>query len=139
MTVTLHSRSTTRTWIAIAALVWNLLGLMMFVLQVSMSPAQVAALSAPERAVHEATPAWLNAAFGVAVVGGVLGSIGLLRRQRWAVACFAASLVAMAVQFAGAYAFTPAWQAFGVGGTIMPVVLLVIGAALLAHARRATA
>lgn len=139
MTVSLESRSNAHTWIAGGALVWNLLGLLMFILQISMSAEQVAALPAPERAVYDATPAWLNAAFGVAVAGGVLGSIGLLLRQRWAVACFAASLAAMVVQFGGAYLATPAWAAFGVGGVVMPVVLIAIGVALLAYARRTTA
>ena len=138
MTATLQPRSNAHRWIAVAALVWNLLGLMMFVMQISMSAEQVAALPAPERAVYETTPAWLTAAFGVAVVAGVLGSVGLLMRRRWAVPCFAVSLAAMLVQFAGAYLATPAWQAFGVGGLVMPIVLLGIGAALLVHARRVT-
>jgi hypothetical protein len=133
------TRSTAHTWIAGAALVWNLLGLMMFVMQVTMSPDQRAAMSAPERAVYDATPPWINAAFGVAVVTGVLGSIGLLLRRSWAVACFGVSLIAMIVQFGGAYMVTPAWATFGASGLVMPLVLLAIGAYLLEYARRATA
>lgn len=137
--VTVETRSKSHVWIAGAALAWNLLGLMMFVMQVTMSPEQVAAMSAPERAVYDATPSWVNAAFGLAVLTGVLGSIGLLLRRRWAVGSFAVSLVAMIAQFAGAYVVTPAWAHFGASGALMPLMLLAIGAYLLQYARRTTA
>jgi len=124
-------------WIALAALVWNLLGLMAFVMQVSMTPEQVAALPAADRAVHDATPSWLTVAFALAVGGGVLGSIGLLLRQRWAVAAFTVSLAALVVQIGG-YLVTPMWQASGAAGAAFPAVLLAIAVALLAYARRRT-
>jgi hypothetical protein len=111
---------------------------MAFVMQVSMSPEQVAALPAADRAVHDATPAWLTAAFALAVGGGVLGSIGLLLRQRWAVAAFAVSLLALVVQIAGGYLVTPVWQASGAAGAAMPALLLTIGVVLLWYARRRT-
>ena len=133
------SRPASHLWIAIAALVWNLLGLMAFVMQVFMTPEQVAALPPADRAVHDATPSWLTAAFALAVGGGVVGSIGLLVRQRWSVAAFAVSLAALVVQIAGAYLVTPLWQASGAAGAAMPVLLLAIGTFLLRHARRATA
>lgn len=125
-------------WIAGAALLWNLIGLSAFVMQLLMTPEQVAALSPGDRAVHEATPSWLMVAFGLAVVAGVLGSVGLLLRRRWAVPCFAVSLAALVVQVAGAYLVTPLWQASGIGGAIMPAVLLVIAVLLLRYARRVT-
>jgi len=126
----------TRRLIAVAALIWNLLGLMAFVMQVSMRPEQVAALPAADRAVHDATPAWLTIAFALAVGGGVLGSIGLVLRQRWAVAAFTVSLAALVVQIAGGYLVTPAWQASGAAGAVFPALLLAIGIALLWYARR---
>lgn len=139
MAVPSSSRPASHLWIAIAALVWNLLGLMAFVMQVFMSPEQVAALPPADRAVYVATPSWLTAAFALAVGGGVAGSIGLLLRQRWAVTAFAVSLAALVVQIAGAYLTTPVWQASGPTGAVMPVLLLAIGTFLLRHARRATA
>jgi hypothetical protein len=124
--------------IAGAALAWNLLGLAMFAMQVSMSPEQVAALPAPDRAVVEATPGWLTAVFGVATGAGVLGSSGLLLRQRWAVPSLALSLVALLVQIGGAYVVTPVWAASGAAGLVLPVLLVAVGVALVRYARRAT-
>lgn len=123
--------------IAVLALLWNLLGLAMFVMQVTMSPAALAALPAAQREIQAATPAWLTIAFGLAVVSGVLGAAGLLLRRRWAVAMFTLSLVALVVQVLGTYLVTPAWAASGAAGLGMPVVLLLIAVALLAYARHA--
>ena len=139
MTANKDSRPNVHAWIAGAALVWNLFGLAAFVLQVRLSPEQVTALPAADRMVYEATPAWILVAFALAVGGGVLGSIGLLLRQRWAVTCFLVSLAALVVQFAGAYLVTPLWQASGIAGAIMPALLLAIGVLLLRYAKRTTA
>ncbi len=125
--------------IATIALLWNLLGVAMFAMQVTMSPDAVAALPDAQRQVYEATPAWINVAFGVAVVAGVLGAVGLLLRRRWAGLLFALSLAALAVQVLGAYLVTPAWAGYGAAGLVMPVLLLVIATVLWAYARKAAA
>jgi hypothetical protein len=123
-------------WVAILALVWNLIGLAMFWMQVTMDPARLATLPAPQQQVYLATPGWVNVAFAFAVLGGVLGALGLLLRRRWAVPMFQVSLLGLLVQTAGAYLVTPAWRAFGAAGLAMPVLLLVIALALLFYARR---
>lgn len=120
--------------VAVLALLWNLVGVAMCWIQVNMSAEAIAALPEAQRAVYEATPVWLNAAFAVAVVAGTLGALGLLLRRGWAVALFALSLLALVVQVAGAYLATPAWQAYGPAGLAMPVLLLVIAVALWRHA-----
>ena len=83
MNVVTRPSSRTHTIIAVAAVAWNVLGLVLFLMQVTMSAEQVAALAPPDRAMYEATPAWVLGAFGVAVVAGVVGSVGLFARQRW--------------------------------------------------------
>lgn len=126
-------------WVAILALLWNLLGLAMFVMQVTMDEARLATLPEVDRRIFLATPAWLNAMFGIGVIGGVLGALGLLLRRRWAVPLFAVSLLAVVLQMAGAYALTPAWQAYGPAGLAMPVLVLVIAAGLWVYAGRCRA
>lgn len=124
--------------IAIAALLWNLLGVAMFFMQVTASPETVAAMPAEQRQVYEATPGWLNIAFAVAVFGGVIGSLGLLLKKRWAVTLFLISLLALLVQMMGAYAATPVWEAYGPAGLAMPILLVVIALLLWVYARKAT-
>lgn len=123
--------------IGIVALLWNLVGVVMFFLQTRMTAAQIAALPEAQRVVYAAMPGWLDIAYGIAVFAGVLGSIGLLLRRRWASGVLLVSLLAVLVQMGAIYALTPAWQASGVSG--LPMTLLIIGiAAYLAwFARRA--
>ena len=127
-------------WItAVFALVWNLIGVAMWYLQISMSPERLAALPDAQRAVHEGTPGWINIAFAVAVFAGVLGGVGLLAKKRWAVTLFLLSLIALLVQMIGAYVVTPAWSAYGPVGLVMPAVLLAIALFLLWYANKAQA
>ncbi|MBO9717393.1 MAG: hypothetical protein J7507_11450 [Pseudoxanthomonas sp.] len=123
-------------WVASLALVWNLAGLAMFWAHVNMDESRLATLAEADRQIYLATPPWMNVAFAFAVIGGVLGALCLLLRRRWAVPMFAVSLLAMLVQFGGAYLVTPAWQAYGAAGLAMPGLVLVIGLALLACSRR---
>lgn len=126
-------------WVAILALVWNLLGLAMFVVQATMDEARLATLPEAERQIFLATPGWLFATFAVAVIAGVLGALGLLLRRRWAVPMFAVSLLAVVVQFAGDYALTPVWQAYGPAGLAMPVLVMLIALALWWYSGRCRA
>ena len=121
------------------ALVWNLIGVAMWYLQVNMSAEQLAAMTEPQRQVYEATPGWLNIAFAVAVFAGVLGALGLLLKKRWASTMFLLSLIALLVQMIGAYVVTPAWAAYGPVGLVMPAVLLLIALFLLWYANKAQA
>lgn len=125
--------------IAFVALVWNLIGLAMFVVQVRLTPEMVAAMPAAQQQVHAATPAWINIAFGVAVVFGVLGSLALLLRKRLASPLFLVSLLAIVVQVVGIFVATPAWQAYGPAGLAMPLMLVVIAAYLYWYANKAAA
>ncbi len=127
-------------WIvAVAALLWNLIGTAMFYVQVSMTPEQIAALPAPQRAVCEATPAWLYGLFGIAVIGGVLASLGLLLKKKWAVPLFLVSLLAVVAQTAATFLVTPAWSAFGAAGLVMPAIVLAIAFLLWRYSRKAAA
>lgn len=125
--------------IAVFALLWNLLGVAVFLMQIAMSPEQLAALPDAQRQVYEATPGWINIAFALAVFGGVLGALGLLLRRRWAVRMFLLSLLALVVQVVASFTVTPAWQLLGASALVMPVLLLVIAIALYAYSRRAAA
>ncbi|MBE2291356.1 MAG: sugar transporter [Xanthomonadaceae bacterium] len=126
-------------WIAVLALAWNLIGLAMFFIQVTLDGEQLMKLTEAQRAVHLATPGWVNLAFAFAVIGGVLGALSLLLRRRWAVPMFAISLLALLVQMVGGYAVTPAWAAYGAAGLAMPALLLVVALLQWNYARRCRA
>ena len=124
--------------ISILALLWNLLGVAMFFLQTGLSAEEIAALPEAQRMVYEAMPSWLAVFYGVSVFAGALGSLGLVLRRRWAMPLLAVSLASVLVQMIAIYALTPAWQASGVSG--LPMTLLITGIAvyLFWYARRAS-
>lgn len=122
-----------------SALFWNLVGVVMFIMQTGLGAEQVAAMPEERRMVYEAMPEWLAVACAVGVFGGVLGAFGLLLGKRWAVVAFAASLLAVVANMVGIYVHTPAWQVSGAAGLPLGILLIGIAGYLFWYARRAAA
>jgi len=81
------------------ALIWNLLGVIAFVMQLSMSPEDVVAAYGQEQAdLITSQPTWYIIAFGAAVFGAALGCILLLLRKRAAIWPLLISLIAVIIQ-----------------------------------------
>ncbi len=118
-------------------LVWNLMGVMAFLMQVTMSDEALAVLPEAQRDLYLGTPAWANAAFAVAVFGGTLGCIFLLLRKSWAVPVLILSLAGVAVQMFHAFFLSPALEVLGAGGLVMPVLVTAGALFLIWYARRA--
>ena len=125
---------------AIAALLWNLIGVAMFATQFTMSPEALAALPPEQQSLYAAMPGWTWVAYGVAVFAGALGSLLLALRRRAATWLLLASLLAVAAQFA--------WQAFlseavallgPVEALGLPLFILAAAALIYWFARRADA
>ena len=126
--------------VGVLALLWNLFGLAMFYLSVTMTPEQLAQLPAAQREVTEGYPKWLWVVYGVAVVTGTLGSLLLLLRRKLALPVFWLSLVAIVVLFA--YALFPArmLELMGPAQALpMPVAVTVVAVLLVWFSRKAIA
>ncbi len=139
MTTTSNKPATWFWIVSTLALVWNLMGAMAYLAQVTMSPETLQALPENERALMESTPAWATGAFAVAVWGGTLGSILLLLRTKLASLVFILSFVGILVQMVHAFGMSKSIEVYGPGGMIMPTMVLIIGAGLIAFSRKATA
>ena len=126
-------------WIVAAvALVWNLLGVSAFVMQVSMSPEAIAALPEAEQALYENFPIWALIAFAAAVFGGAVGCILLLMRNKLAQSILIISLVGIVVQMIYNVFISGAMDVYGPGSIIMPIMVLVIAVFLVWLSRSAT-
>ena len=125
--------------IGVLALVWNLLGVVSYVMQVTMTPEQLAQMQDAERLLYTDVPAWATGAYAIAVFGGTLGAIALLLRKAWAVPVFIVSLLAIVVQMGHAMFMTDALSVLGPTAAIMPLVIVLIAVGLLLYARRARA
>jgi len=129
--------STPPKWYVVAAwlgLAWNALGLLAFFAQWFTNPAS---LPEAERAFAEATPGWATAAFAVATACGVSGSIGLVLRRRFAAPVLMLSLAGVIVQNLHALVLANGLDVFGAAALALPVLVIVIGIALIWLARRA--
>ena len=84
------------TFAALAAVAWELVGCFMYLMQVRVDPAS---LPVNQRAMWDAAPSWMIAAYAVAVWGGLIGAVLLVLRRRLAEKFLLVSLIAVLIQF----------------------------------------
>jgi hypothetical protein len=138
--MTENNKPATWFWVISAiALIWNLMGVIAYLAQVTMSPEALQALPENERALLASTPAWSTGAFAIAVWGGALGSILLLLRRKLATSILILSFGGVIVQMVHAFFMSKSIEVYGPGGMVMPIMVLVIGIFLIWLSRKATA
>ena len=118
-------------------LAWNLLGVMAYVQEATMSAEALGAMPEAQRALLRTRPAWATAAFAVAVFGGAAGCLMLLLRSRLAVPVLALSFVGVVVQMVHAFFIVDSYAVYGPGGLAIPAMVLVFSIFLVWYARRA--
>ena len=123
---------------AIIALLWTLLGVVAWIIDLMMDSSALAALPEGKRALYVARPAWVFVLYGVAVFSGFAGAIGLLLRQRWVTTLFLLSLAAVVVQFGYVLFGMDAIALLGPGEALpFPIMIVLFGVFLLWFARYA--
>ena len=123
---------------AIIALLWTLLGVIAWTMDLMMDPAALAELPANQQALYMARPAWVFVLYAVAVFSGFIGAIGLLLRQRWVTTLFLLSLAAVVVQFGYILFGMDAIGLLGPGEALpFPLTIVLFGVFLLWFARYA--
>jgi hypothetical protein len=123
--------------IGIVALLWNVMGVVSYITQVTMSPEALTNMPEAEKALMESIPAWATGAFAIAVFGGVLACVGLLLKKAWCVPVFLVSLVAIFAQFTYWLFMTNSMEVYGMEVIGMPLVVTVIGIFLVWYSRDA--
>jgi hypothetical protein len=133
----LNGRPSTNFWIiGGAALVWNLIGILFYVSEVTATPEAMAeSYSQAQIDFLISKPVWATTAFAIAVNAGAFGSLFLLLRKEWAVPMFALSLAAVLVQNAHAFGLANGFEVWGTNGLILPAVVVVIAVALLLYSQ----
>jgi hypothetical protein len=131
---------TTPKWfrpVALAALLWNLLGCFAYLTEVMLTPEGLAKMSAAQQALHVPRPTWAVAASAFAVWGGALGCLGLLLRKRWSNLPLLASLLGVIVQDVGL--LTGPESRTGPPAIALQGLVLVVAVALVVLGRKAEA
>ncbi len=125
--------------VAVAAVIWNVLGVLAFVMNVAISAEAMAAMPEAQQAHYAAQPAWVTGAFAIAVFAGLGGSIALALRKGIATAIFIVSLVAVIAQMFYAFAMSNMLSVMGGSSAVMPSLIIIIAAALVWFSTRSKA
>jgi hypothetical protein len=114
------------TIVAVILLLWGLAGCASLYMHFVYGPDIDPNATAWDRAYYAALPAWLNADYVIAVGAGVLGSIALLMRSKWAVPLYWVSLTAVVIQFGYIFLATDIIAAKGVWTTYFPAFIFAM-------------
>ncbi len=114
--------------VGVVALLWNGIGVLAYLQQVTMSAAQFAALPELQQDLLSTQPFWVTAAFAIAVFAGFVASICWLLQKRVTVRLFLLSLLAVVVQFSSYFIIDGYMEFISGQGWIMPVLILLFAA-----------
>jgi len=124
--------------ISIMALLWNALGVWMYLYMTKVTPEELVTNYGQAFAdIFANKPAWATGAFAIAVFAGLLGSIALLLRKKWARILFILSLIGVIIHdIWGIMAGT--LSVVGTFDKVMTVVVVLIALFLVWFARKKT-
>lgn len=118
-------------YVAFFALIWNVMGVIAFISQITMTAEMLAKLPQAEQDLYANIPLWATIAFALAVWGGLLGCIALMLKKSIACQLFVLSLIGVCVQMFHSFFISNSFDVFGPGGAIMPVMVIIIAIALV--------
>jgi len=117
--------------IGVVALLWNLIGVASYIMNVTMSEEALAAMPEAEQALYTSVPTLVTSAFAIAVFAGLLGCVLLLMRKSLAYPVFIISLVAIVIQAGYNLFISSALEVLGATAAILPVLIVTVAAYLV--------
>lgn len=128
-----NSEVPTRQFLVVSsiALAWNLIGIITYLMTVTISTENLNAMSVEERALYSEVPLLISISYAIAVFGGTLGCILLILRKTSAIGIFFVSLIAICIQMGHGLFFTSLLQTQGASAAILPILVVGIAAFLL--------
>jgi hypothetical protein len=134
------NKPNTMYWIiGVIALIWNAWGVFAYLGNVLMTDDLLAILPAEQQEMIANQPSWYTAAFAIAVWFGLLGSISLLIKKKWAYPLFLISLLGILGSTVYNMFMSGGYEFYGAQAYIMPLMVLLIGIYLVMHAKKSIA
>jgi hypothetical protein len=121
-------------WFRLASLlglIWNAVGVFMYLSKVGMLGDPLAGLDAAHRTLAESVPAWVTGAFAIAVFAGLLGSLCMVAGKRLASPLLLVSLFAVLVQCGWIMFMSDARAVEGAMALVMPCTIVLIAILLV--------
>lgn len=124
-------------WIVgIVAILWNLIGALDYLMTQTANEAYMSKFTPEQLDFFYGYPTWLVALWATAVWGGVLGSVLLLTRKKFAAPVFAVSFVCMLVTTIYNYGFAGGADVMGGSGVFFSAVIFVVALVLAVYSCR---
>jgi hypothetical protein len=122
--------------VGVVSLLWNSVGAIDFVMTQTKNQAYMKGFTPAQLEFYYGFPLWVVTTWGVAVWGGVLGSLFLLFRRRIAVPIFVSSLVCIILTDIRNLALANGFQVMGgAGALVFTAIIFVVGVLLWVYAR----
>jgi hypothetical protein len=121
--------------VGVLAFLWNAVGAFNYLMTQTENEGYMESFTPEQLEFFYGFPTWLVAFWALAVWGGVLGTILLLLRKRWAAPVFLASFVCMTITAIRNYAFANGMEIMGAAGGIFSVVIFFVALGLWFYAR----
>jgi hypothetical protein len=122
--------------IGVIALLWNLMGLMAYYGDMTISQDALSNMSEDWQQMYLTQPIWVKIAYGLATIGGTLGAIGLLMRKKWAVPVFLISLIGIVIQVSYNLFGTKLMEIASSSELMLPIMIVLIALFLWYYAKK---
>ena len=119
------------------ALVWNLMGVFNYLDQAFMTDKVLETLPKEQQILYQDVPAWVTAAFAIAVFSGTLGSLLLLLKKKIATTFFIISFLGIVGQMSYGLLIDQNSDSYGPMGIAMPIMIIAFGGYLIWYSRKA--
>ena len=119
------------------ALVWNLMGVFNYLDQAFMTDKVLETLPKEQQILYQNVPAWVTAAFAIAVFSGTLGSLLLLLKKKIATTFFIISFLGIVGQMSYGLLIDQNSDSYGPMGIAMPIIIIAFGGYLIWYSRKA--
>ena len=119
------------------ALVWNLMGVFNYLDQAFMTDKILETLPKEQQILYQDVPAWVTAAFAIAVFPGTLGSLLLLLKKKIATTFFIISFLGIVGQMSYGLLIDQNSDSYGPMGIAMPIIIIAFGGYLIWYSRKA--
>ncbi|CAG0999860.1 hypothetical protein BURK2_02926 [Burkholderiales bacterium] len=125
-------------WLSgILALLWNGMGAFDYLMTQTRNASYMAGFAPEQLDYFYGLPKWSLATWAISVWSGVLASVLLLLRRRWAKPAFAVSLLAMLPTFVHNYLLSKGYEIMGgAAGLAFTLTIVAVGIGLLIYSGR---
>ena len=123
--------------ISTLALIWNLIGIFNYLTQAFMTDEILASLPQDQQLMYQEVPAWVTAAFAVAVFSGTIGAVLMLLKKKIATTFFILSFIGIISQMSYGLLINENTDSYGPMGLLMPLMIISIGGYLIWYSKKA--